>query len=196
MSVHLRVPTRACLECDAYVHGHARGHLLRTFGCAAAVVPQDGAAKLKVTPVGFEPTRIAPPELESGALDHSAKVSCQAGALSSVRFFRAPPCADAAHQCCQGRVLASPMAWHLLQAAKDMGATLIEPCPLASPRCRLVSAALQITHVAHQDAWHASSTAPCRSRKRAACSQPRPDPHPPARCAWQALVTCPSRHPR
>ena len=31
--------------------------------------------KKKVTPVGFEPTRIAPPELESGALDHSAKVS-------------------------------------------------------------------------------------------------------------------------
>ena len=29
-----------------------------------------------VTPVGFEPTRIAPPELESGALDHSAKLSC------------------------------------------------------------------------------------------------------------------------
>ena len=26
----------------------------------------------KVTAVGFEPTRIAPPELESGALDHSA----------------------------------------------------------------------------------------------------------------------------
>jgi hypothetical protein len=28
-----------------------------------------------MTAVGFEPTRIAPPELESGALDHSAKLS-------------------------------------------------------------------------------------------------------------------------
>ena len=28
----------------------------------------------KVTAVGFEPTRIAPPELESGALDHSTKL--------------------------------------------------------------------------------------------------------------------------
>ena len=26
--------------------------------------------------MGFEPTRIAPPELESGALDRSAKLSC------------------------------------------------------------------------------------------------------------------------
>ena len=33
--------------------------------------------------VGFEPTRIAPPELESGALDHSAKVSCDSGRLLS-----------------------------------------------------------------------------------------------------------------
>ena len=32
-----------------------------------------------VTPVGLEPTRIAPPELESGAFDHSAKVSCDSG---------------------------------------------------------------------------------------------------------------------
>ena len=30
---------------------------------------------LKMTAVGFEPTRIAPPELESGALDRSAKLS-------------------------------------------------------------------------------------------------------------------------
>ena len=29
----------------------------------------------KLTAVGFEPTRIAPPELESGALDRSAKLS-------------------------------------------------------------------------------------------------------------------------
>ena len=29
----------------------------------------------KMTAVGFEPTRIAPPELESGALDRSAKLS-------------------------------------------------------------------------------------------------------------------------
>ena len=28
-----------------------------------------------MTAVGFEPTRIAPPELESGALDRSAKLS-------------------------------------------------------------------------------------------------------------------------
>ena len=75
MSVHLRVPTRACLEGDARVHGHARSHLLRTLGCAAVMVPQDGVAKVKVTPVGFEPTRIAPPELESGALDRSAKLT-------------------------------------------------------------------------------------------------------------------------
>ena len=34
-----------------------------------------GAGARIVTPVGFEPTRIAPPELESGTLDHSAKVS-------------------------------------------------------------------------------------------------------------------------
>ena len=31
--------------------------------------------KQKLTAVGFEPTRIAPPELESGALDRSAKLS-------------------------------------------------------------------------------------------------------------------------
>ena len=31
--------------------------------------------KKKLTAVGFEPTRIAPPELESGALDRSAKLS-------------------------------------------------------------------------------------------------------------------------
>ena len=30
-----------------------------------------------MTAVGFEPTRIAPPELESGALDRSAKLSRQ-----------------------------------------------------------------------------------------------------------------------
>ncbi len=29
----------------------------------------------RMTAVGFEPTRIAPPELESGALDRSAKLS-------------------------------------------------------------------------------------------------------------------------
>ena len=31
--------------------------------------------EMKMTAVGFEPTRIAPPELESGALDRSAKLS-------------------------------------------------------------------------------------------------------------------------
>ena len=31
--------------------------------------------KQNMTAVGFEPTRIAPPELESGALDRSAKLS-------------------------------------------------------------------------------------------------------------------------
>ena len=100
MSVHLRVPTRACLEGDARVHGHARSHLLRILGCATVMVPQDGVAKVKVTPVGFEPTRIAPPELESGALDHSAKVSCQAGpclAWFAVCPHCAPPCAAAVH---------------------------------------------------------------------------------------------------
>ena len=30
-----------------------------------------------MTAVGFEPTRIAPPELESGALDRSAKLSAR-----------------------------------------------------------------------------------------------------------------------
>ena len=30
---------------------------------------------MKMSAVGFEPTRIAPPELESGALDRSAKLS-------------------------------------------------------------------------------------------------------------------------
>ena len=32
-------------------------------------------AACQMTAVGFEPTRIAPPELESGALDRSAKLS-------------------------------------------------------------------------------------------------------------------------
>ena len=32
-----------------------------------------------MTAVGFEPTRIAPPELESGALDRSAKLSRRNG---------------------------------------------------------------------------------------------------------------------
>ena len=44
-----------------------------SFGSRGDVFPMDG---FKVTAVGFEPTRIAPPELESGALDHSAKLSC------------------------------------------------------------------------------------------------------------------------
>ena len=47
----------------------------------------------KMTAVGFEPTRIAPPELESGALDRSAKLSSdlQQGsvACSEVPFFEA-----------------------------------------------------------------------------------------------------------
>ena len=30
-----------------------------------------------MTAVGFEPTRIAPPELESGALDRSAKLTSE-----------------------------------------------------------------------------------------------------------------------
>ena len=33
--------------------------------------------KEKVSAVGFEPTRISPPELESGALDRSAKLTAQ-----------------------------------------------------------------------------------------------------------------------
>ena len=37
------------------------------------------AGKKILTAVGFEPTRIAPPELESGALDRSAKLSPAAG---------------------------------------------------------------------------------------------------------------------
>ena len=31
--------------------------------------------QVKMSAVGFEPTRIAPPELESGALDRSAKLT-------------------------------------------------------------------------------------------------------------------------
>ena len=34
-----------------------------------------------MTAVGFEPTRIAPPELESGALDRSAKLSRVSGGI-------------------------------------------------------------------------------------------------------------------
>ena len=34
--------------------------------------------------VGFEPTRIAPPELESGALDRSAKLTVRTGAISEL----------------------------------------------------------------------------------------------------------------
>ena len=46
-----------------------------------------------MTAVGFEPTRIAPPELESGALDRSAKLSDPqrirwAGLLSRELDFR------------------------------------------------------------------------------------------------------------
>ena len=33
------------------------------------------ASSKKLSAVGFEPTRIAPPELESGALDRSAKLT-------------------------------------------------------------------------------------------------------------------------
>ena len=40
--------------------------------------------KKKLTAVGFEPTRIAPPELESGALDRSAKLS---GRQEKVKHF-------------------------------------------------------------------------------------------------------------
>ena len=38
----------------------------------------------KMTAVGFEPTRIAPPELESGALDRSAKLSSAFLEITSV----------------------------------------------------------------------------------------------------------------
>ena len=48
--------------------------------------PADGAVAAgrtqKVTAVGFEPTRIAPPELESGALDRSAKLSLETRRLT------------------------------------------------------------------------------------------------------------------
>ena len=50
-----------------------------------------------MTAVGFEPTRIAPPELESGALDHSAKLSWESTAstnavqrVQTARPLRAP----------------------------------------------------------------------------------------------------------
>ena len=47
----------------------------------------------KLTAVGFEPTRIAPPELESGALDRSAKLSvCHKGGAILLRVFRGPRC--------------------------------------------------------------------------------------------------------
>jgi hypothetical protein len=37
----------------------------------------------KIRAVGFEPTRISPPELESGALDHSAKLADKKNEKSS-----------------------------------------------------------------------------------------------------------------
>ena len=43
----------------------------------------------RMTAVGFEPTRIAPPELESGALDRSAKLSNVSIALP-LRPFMSP----------------------------------------------------------------------------------------------------------
>ena len=55
------------------------GHALRALGdCVQRACVSPGVAGQEnwyVTAVGFEPTRIAPPELESGALDHSAKLS-------------------------------------------------------------------------------------------------------------------------
>ena len=40
----------------------------------------------KLTAVGFEPTRIAPSELESDALDHSATLSCTKERLPSNKY--------------------------------------------------------------------------------------------------------------
>ncbi len=45
---------------------------------------------VKLSAVGFEPTRIAPPELESGALDRSAKLTLRVPSDRGRRFPREP----------------------------------------------------------------------------------------------------------
>ena len=53
-----------------------------------------------MTAVGFEPTRIAPPELESGALDRSAKLSvCHKGGTILLSVFRGAPMCNAQTRC-------------------------------------------------------------------------------------------------
>ena len=42
---------------------------------------------LKMSGVGFEPTRIASPDLESGAFDRSAKLTCAARCERLTSFF-------------------------------------------------------------------------------------------------------------
>ena len=59
------------------------------FGDAFRMAPQRVKNSKNLTAVGFEPTRIAPPELESGALDRSAKLSCAQYGVSMIRRLSA-----------------------------------------------------------------------------------------------------------
>ena len=66
----------------------------------------------QMTAVGFEPTRIAPPELESGALDRSAKLSScvEGGAIHFHTFTRSHYVASAVNLRFPG-IEPGPSAW-------------------------------------------------------------------------------------
>ena len=51
----------------------------------------DAHSGKSVSAVGFEPTRIAPPELESGALDRSAKLSREHSQVQNSYYRLAVP---------------------------------------------------------------------------------------------------------
>ena len=65
---HTSRPNGRRKKSDSLLRGPCWGYEVRASSVKRLV-------KRKMTAVGFEPTRIAPPELESGALDRSAKLS-------------------------------------------------------------------------------------------------------------------------
>ena len=87
-----------------------------------------------MTAVGFEATRIAPPELESGALDHSAKLSWGS---SRARDRGVPQTAGCLNQSAQNKLRAFPLIANTLNiSAKPLRPErLPTQSPLAAALC-------------------------------------------------------------